>query len=139
MSPLALQQAAKTAAATLDGTEQVQKPTGTAPVAAALDPPQAASTAAAKSNGQKKAVKPSSQAAMPAAMSTLNTAAANQLNSAGQQTAQFTLPTAAQLPAQAVPSISVFRYDRIFPAQTKGTYSGSRNALPSQAEAEASR
>jgi len=138
---VALQQAANTAAATLDGSEQVQKPASTAPAAAALDPLQAANKAAASSSSQKKAAKPTGRTAAPAAMSTLKRAgdtAANKLNSAGQQTLQSTLPTAAQLPSL-VPSRSVFHYDRMFPAQTSGTYSGSRNALPRQAEAKASR
>ncbi len=143
---VAVQQAAKTAAATLDGTEQAQKPASTAPAAAAaaaaVDTLQAANTAVAKSRGQKKAAKPTGRATAPAAMSAQKRAAdpaAKQLNSEGQQTSQSSLPIAAQSPAQAVPSGSVFRYDRMFHAQTKGTYSGPRNAVPRRAEAKASR
>ncbi len=139
---VALQQAAHTAVATLDGSKQVQKPASTAPAAAALDLLRAANTAAAKSNGQKKAAKSTGRATAPAAVSAQKRAAdtaASKLSSAGQQTSQSSLPIAAQSPAQAVPSGSVFRYDRMFHAQTKGTYSGSRNAVPRRAEAKASR
>ncbi|KAL0019839.1 hypothetical protein WJX79_002768 [Trebouxia sp. C0005] len=65
--------------------------------------------------------------------------AAHQPSRAEQQTSHSTLPTAAQLPSQAVTTRSLFHYDRMFPAQTKGTDRGSRNALPRQAEAKASR
>ncbi len=140
---VAVQQAAEKAAATLDGNEEVQESASTAPAAAAVsDPSQAAKTAAAKSNGQKKAVKPTGRAAVPAAMSAQKRAAdtaASKLNSAGQQTAQSSVPPAVQLPSQAVPSRSKFHYERMFPTQTEGTYRGSSNAVPRQAEAKASR
>ncbi len=128
-------------AATLDGTEQVQKPSGTAPAAAAVDLLQAANTAAAKSNGQKKAAKPTGRAIAPAmsAQKRAGDPAAKQGSSARQQTSQSSLPPATRSPAQAVPSGSQFRYDRMFPAQTKGSHSDSSNALPRRAEPKASR